>query len=338
MSDEEFEAWLETELAKKSQRRSRRRKGPVDYPLHPITQDYAPFTETEFAALRESLRKCGLRLPIVIWREQIVDGQHRTKLCKEEGITLRYRDITKQCPTEDDMRAYVKALNEHRRANTKPLTTAEKQARTEAAIMADPTRSDRQIADEIGVSPTTAGKVRSDLEAKGDVSKMDTRVDTTGRWQRARKAKPAEPGKGRKHRPRGPETTLNEIVSGLPLVPPQVPKSPEPASPAPDVDSAPFNPPVEAAQPPDPISDHLANILGAAAALSRVPDDVDFHRMATIVDVSERLHLRGRVSRAMDVLQGMREALGEAIEPSALAEEDTTPGITGDLSSLEITE
>jgi hypothetical protein len=95
---------------------------------------------------------------------------------------------------------------------------------------------------------------------------------------------------------------------------------------------------VEAAQTPDPISDHLANILGAAAALSRVPDDVDFHRMATIVDVSERLHLRGRVSRAMDVLQGMREALGEAIEPSALAEEDTTPGITGDLSSLEITE
>src|SRR6266550_2885343 len=122
MSDEEFEVWLETELAKKSQCRSLRRRGPVDYPLHPITDDYADFTEEELTALRKSLRERGLVVPIVIWRNQTVDGKHRTKLCKEEGITLRYRDITKQCPTEDDMRAYVKALNEHRRANTKPLT------------------------------------------------------------------------------------------------------------------------------------------------------------------------------------------------------------------------
>ncbi len=70
----------------------------------------------------------------------------------------------------------------------------------------------------------------------------------------------------------------------------------------------------------------------------RLRDDFDFTRMTHIVDVSERPHLRGRVSRGMDALNALWEALGEAIEPPALAEEDTTPGITGDLSSLEITE
>jgi ParB-like chromosome segregation protein Spo0J len=336
MSHEEFEAWLETELAKKSQRRSRRRKGPLDYPLHPITNDYADFTEEELTALRMSLRERGLVVPIVIWCNQTVDGKHRAKLCREEGITLRYRDITKQCPTEGDMRAYVKALNEHRRANTKPLTAAEKRARTEAAIMADPTRSDRQIADEIGVSPTTAGKVRSDLEAKGDVSKMDTRVDTSGRWQRARKAKPAEPAKGRRHRPRAADTTHDDTQPGLPLVQPQETKSSEPISVAPEVEPAPSNQPVEIAPPPDPIRLDVAAVIGAVAVLDRLPDDFDFTRMTHIVDVSERPHLRGRVSRGMDALNALWDALSEAIGPTALAEQDPSLEIIDD--SLEISE
>jgi len=207
----------------------------------------------------------------------------------------------------------------------------------DAVLTARPELSDRAIASTTKVSDKTVGAVRRKLEDGAEIPHHQSRVGKDGvqqsvTWPRARKAKPAEPGKGRKHRPRAPETTHDEIESGLPLAPPQVPKSPEPASPP-----GPSNPPVEAAQPPDPIRDHLANILGAAAALSRVPDDVDFHRMATIVDVSKRLHLRSRVSRAMDVLQGMREALGEAIDGPTLNEQDQSDKVD-DLSSLEITE
>jgi hypothetical protein len=60
-------------------------------------------------------------------------------------------------------------------------------------IKADPTKSDRQIAKQVGASPTTAGKVRSDLEAKHDVSKVDTRTDTKGRQQPVHKPKTTSP-------------------------------------------------------------------------------------------------------------------------------------------------
>jgi len=68
------------------------------------------------------------------------------------------------------MRAYVKTLNEHRRANTKPLTTAEKQARIEAALKADPERSDAAIAEEVGATHPTVGHIRQKLEAEGVVN------------------------------------------------------------------------------------------------------------------------------------------------------------------------
>jgi ParB-like chromosome segregation protein Spo0J len=68
----------------------------------------------------------GLVVPVVVWRNQIVDGRHRAKLCQELGIELRTNDITKQCSTEAEMIARVRAFNEHRRTNTKPLKTAEK--------------------------------------------------------------------------------------------------------------------------------------------------------------------------------------------------------------------
>ena len=42
-----------------------------------------------------------------------------------------------------DMRAYVAALNEHRRSRTKPLTIEEKREKVDAALKADPERSDQ---------------------------------------------------------------------------------------------------------------------------------------------------------------------------------------------------
>ncbi len=68
----------------------------------------------------------------------------------------------------------------------------------------------------------------------------------------------------------------------------------------------------------------------------RLRDDFDFTRMTHIVDVSERPHLRGRVSRGMDALNALWDALGEAIEPTALAEQDPSLEIIDD--SLEISE
>jgi hypothetical protein len=165
----------------------------MDYPLHPITSDYADFTDEELATLRESLRKHGLVVPVVVWQQQIVDGRHRAKLCKELCIVLRVDDITEQCKTEEQMRSHVRALNEHRRANTKPLTIAEKQARIRAALKANPEQSDRQLARDTGFSHPFVAKERAKLERAGDVETLPRRPDCKGREQPAHKPVPPKP-------------------------------------------------------------------------------------------------------------------------------------------------
>jgi hypothetical protein len=139
----------------------------ITYPLHPVCADYDDFTEAEAKAMRASLRKVGLLAPIVLWREQIVDGRHREKFCRELGIAIRYGDITDRCRSEKEMRRYVAALNEHRRSRTTPLTTEEKRAKVETALKADPERSDLAIADECGVSHTFVQKWRAKLGKGG---------------------------------------------------------------------------------------------------------------------------------------------------------------------------
>jgi hypothetical protein len=60
-------------------------------------------------------------------------------------------------------------------------------------LIADPGKSDRLVAKQTGVSNTHVGKLRKELEKSGDVSTVDTRTDTKGRKQPARKASKPKP-------------------------------------------------------------------------------------------------------------------------------------------------
>jgi hypothetical protein len=233
----------------------------------------------------------------------------------------------------------VLSLNVHRRH----LTAEQKRELIAKVLKEQPTSSDRAVATITKVDHKTVAPIRAKLEHGGEIPHHQSRVGRDGvqqsvTWPRARKAKPAAPGTGRKHRPPVVETTHEDTEPGLPLEQPQEAKSSEPISRAPEVEPAPSNQPVEVAPPPDPIRLHVAAVIGAVAVLDRLPDDFDFTRIAHIVDVSERPHLRGRVSRGMDALNALWDALGEAIEPPALAEEDSSSDIVDDLSPLEITE
>jgi hypothetical protein len=86
---------------------------------------------------------------------------------------------------DDDVYRAVLALNVHRRH----LTAEQKRDLIAELLKADPSKSDRQIAEQTKSSPTTVGKVRAEKEATGDVSKVDTRTDTKGRKQPAKKIK-----------------------------------------------------------------------------------------------------------------------------------------------------
>jgi hypothetical protein len=82
-----------------------------------------------------------------------------------------------------DAHAYVISANIHRRH----LTAAQKIDLVEKLIKANPEMSSRRAAKLAGVSPTTATKSRQKLEQSGDVSTVDTSIDTKGRKQPAKK-------------------------------------------------------------------------------------------------------------------------------------------------------
>jgi hypothetical protein len=173
----------------------------MDFPLHEICGDYDDLTGDELDAMRASLLKHGLLVPIVIWRGQIVDGRHRARLCDELGLSVLYQDLGNM--PEHEMRARVKALNEHRRAKTAPLTIAEKRERAQEAIKATPGKSDRQIARQTGFSHPFVGKERARLERTGEVETVSTRTGADGRTQPAHKpeSKPAPKPSAPQHPP-----------------------------------------------------------------------------------------------------------------------------------------
>lgn len=85
----------------------------------------------------------------------------------------------------NDPYVYVVSANLRRRH----LTTGQKRDLLAELLKASPEKSDRAVAKMIGVSPTTAGDVRHELERAGDVSKLDTRIDSKGRKQPTRSPK-----------------------------------------------------------------------------------------------------------------------------------------------------
>jgi hypothetical protein len=84
-----------------------------------------------------------------------------------------------------DPYAYVVSANIKRRH----LSTEQKRDLIAALLKATPDKSDRQIAATVKASPTTVGTVRAGMETAGDVSKLDTRRDTKGRQQPAKRTR-----------------------------------------------------------------------------------------------------------------------------------------------------
>jgi hypothetical protein len=208
--------------------------------IHPAADLFPLLDPEELRALGDDIRKHGLREPVVVMRQYrrrqggtmdvreydlvLIDGRNRLDAMEAVGFTL-VRD-GKLDPTlghkvlglepltgayaelDDDVDVYAFVIS--RNIRRRHLTTKQKRDLIAKLIKAEPENSDRQIAGTVKASPTTVGTVRAEMEAAGDVSKLDTRRDTKGRKQPARKP-PAKkrPGKATKvPRPRdGPDST-----------------------------------------------------------------------------------------------------------------------------------
>lgn len=141
-------------------------------------------TPDEYDALKADIAERGVLHPIdVDERGRVLDGANRKRICK---------DLRIQCPvrvweglSEEQKFAFTLVSNLVRRQ----LNQSQRRQVVGSLLIREPERSDRVVAQLVGVSPTTVGVVRKELEQRGAVSRLDTRTDAIGRPQQATKAR-----------------------------------------------------------------------------------------------------------------------------------------------------
>jgi ParB-like chromosome segregation protein Spo0J len=161
----------------------------MSIPYHPLADIFPLMEGAEFDELVADIKANGLRNEIVLFDDMILDGRNRYRACLAAGWEeLAIANMSLDGDSWiDDPAAYVISANAHRRH----LTAEQKRDLIAKLVKAAPEKSDRQIAKTVKASPTTVGSVRSEMEARGEVSKLDTRIDRKGVKQPAKKPKPA---------------------------------------------------------------------------------------------------------------------------------------------------
>ena len=77
---------------------------------HEYASLFPPMSDEDFKSLIADMKRHGLREPIVVFQDRILDGVHRDKACVLAGIKPTYRSFQ-----GDDPLAYVVSANLHRR-------------------------------------------------------------------------------------------------------------------------------------------------------------------------------------------------------------------------------
>lgn len=179
--------------------------------FHPHADIFPLMEGAAFDALVADIKANGLQQEIVLHEGMILDGRNRYRAClaagcEETTILGRFhaRDL---CPEVDgDPAAYVLSANIHRRH----LTAEQKRELIAKLLKVQPEKSDRQVAKTVKASPTTVGAVRAEMEAKSEVSKLDTRTDAKGVKQPAKKR--WSPERRRHHHTKKSEKVLAKAV------------------------------------------------------------------------------------------------------------------------------
>ena len=129
-------------------------------------------TPEEYADLKADIAERGVMIPIE-YDEQgnVLDGYHRLKICEELGIK-DYPRVIRAGMTESEKLTHARKLNIARRH----LTQGQKRELIGDNLKANPQKSDRQHAKELGVSHVTVAKVRDELESNGQIDQCSRKA------------------------------------------------------------------------------------------------------------------------------------------------------------------
>jgi hypothetical protein len=150
-------------------------------PFHSLADAFPLIEGDDFDELVADIKAHGLIEPIVLLDGRILDGRNRYRACLAAGTEPKFRQFT-----GDDPVAYVVSSNIHRRHLC--LSAEQKRSLIAKLLKANPEKSDRQVAKLIKVSTDkTVGAVRCELERRAEIPHAETRTDTEGRKQPARR-------------------------------------------------------------------------------------------------------------------------------------------------------
>jgi ParB-like chromosome segregation protein Spo0J len=140
---------------------------------HPLSAIFPPISDEDFGKLAADIKLNGLHQAIVRYQGKILDGNNRYRACELAKIAPKFTDFN-----GDDAAArnYVISANIHRRH----LSPDQRREIIATLLKADPTQSNRQVADTAKVDHKTVGAERSRLEAGGEIPHQEKTVGKDG--------------------------------------------------------------------------------------------------------------------------------------------------------------
>lgn len=81
--------------------------------VHEVCSLFPEMSAEEFEQLKADIKEHGQKVPVELYKGQIIDGRNRYKACKELGIDVETVEIT--LDPDESLTDYVVALNLHRR-------------------------------------------------------------------------------------------------------------------------------------------------------------------------------------------------------------------------------
>jgi protein gp37 len=140
----------------------------TEYQRHPLSEIFPMMTDMEFAELRADIAANGLRHPILLFENKVLDGWHRYTACQQTGAELRYADFDGD--EEQATRAVIsdnlarRQLNTSQRALIAARLLTYRQGRCRKTDVNVPlSATNDQAADRINVSATVIKDARTVL-------------------------------------------------------------------------------------------------------------------------------------------------------------------------------